>query len=210
MRRNQTPNFRGLRALILHPEGRTTAALRSQLEKLDMEVVVDWPQNGTTVTDTDVVFFDADRSHPALLPWKPGEAPIPLVALAGSETPGRLQWALDQTPSAFIQKPIGSRGVYGTLIVAFHFFEREREQAATIRDLTERVQARQLVVRAVLQIMTERGVDDTAAFDFLRQRAMDRQIPIEEQARDAVVADAARFEQPDTPRVGKSKAAGES
>ena len=35
-----------------------------------------------------------------LFGWEPGRAQVPLIALLGSEAPGRIEWALSQAPSA--------------------------------------------------------------------------------------------------------------
>lgn len=185
----RTPNFRGSRALVLHAPDRNTAALRSQLEKLGVQVTVEWPEAGADAAEYDVVFFDADCGFDGLFPWSRGEAPLPLVAMTGSEAPGRLEWMLAQNPSGFIEKPIGSHGAFQSLVVAFHFFERERALVQTIRTQEERIKARPLVVRAILLLMRKYGVGDDEAFRMLRRQAMERQIPVEDAAQTVVVDD---------------------
>lgn len=187
MTRWRTPNFRGMRALILHQAGRNTQALVAQLDKLGVDTCVQWPASGVEDTDYEVVFFDADRGFDGLFPWPAGEAPIPLIAMTSSEAPGRLEWMLAQNPSGLIQKPIGSQGVFQSLVVATHFFQREQEQAQTIRDLNDRIMARALVVRAILILMRTRGVNDDEAFRLLRQQAMQTRCAIEEAAQAVVI-----------------------
>lgn len=186
---HRIPNFRGMHALILHRPDRNTAALETQLQKLGVEVAVHWPSKGPAEVDADVAFFDADRGFDALFPWPQGEAPIPLVAIVGSEAPGRLEWMLAQNPTGFIQKPIGSSGAFQALVVGFHLHAERRAWEHRLQTQTDRLKARPLVVRAVLLLMRSQGVGDDEAFRILRSQAMRQQISLEEAAH-AVVSSA--------------------
>ena len=178
----RTPNFRGMRALILHRPDRNTAALEVQLQKLGVEVEVQWPSKGPAEVDADVAFFDADRVFDALFPWPQGEAPIPLVAIVGSEAPGRLEWMLAQNPTGFLQKPIGSSGAFQALVVGFHQHAEKRDWQRRLQTQTDRLKARPLVVRAVLLLMRAHSVSDDEAFRMLRTQAMRQRTSVEEAA----------------------------
>lgn len=179
---HRIPNFRGMHALILHRPDRNTTALETQLRKLGVQVEVQWPAKGPAEVDADVVFFDTDRGFDALLPWPQGEAPIPLVAIVGTEAPGRLEWMLAQNPTGFIQKPIGSSGAFQALVVAFHLHAERRDWQQRLQTQTDRLKARPLVVRAVLLLMRGHAVNDDEAFRMLRTHAMRQQISLEEAA----------------------------
>ena len=51
---------------------------------------------------------------------------MPLVALIGSEAPGRIEWALSHKADAQLLKPVGNAGVYSALLIARQSFEARR------------------------------------------------------------------------------------
>lgn len=178
-------------AVILHRDHPSVEALKRQLELLHMRVRVVWPALGEAEAGADVVFFDADMGHDGQFPWPRGFAPMPLIALIGSEAPGRVEWALAQGSNAHLLKPIGSTGAYSALLIASHAYRMARDQADDIRSLEDRLRQRPLVVRAVLKLLQEEGLDEAGAWKHLRKRAMDGGGTIEAAA-DAICRDERR------------------
>jgi AmiR/NasT family two-component response regulator len=174
------PNFRGMKALILHRPDGNCVALADQLRRLAIEVQTHWPPNGRADVEVDVLFFDVDQGFDGMFPWRRGEPPMPLVAIVGSETPGRLEWAIEQAPAASILKPIGSNGAFHALVTAFNTFAANRLVAATLRDLESRLLCRQMIVRTILSMMDKYRMDDNEAFRLLRSASMRRRISVEE------------------------------
>ncbi|TIP31046.1 MAG: transcriptional antiterminator, partial [Mesorhizobium sp.] len=139
------------------------------------------PQLPAEALAADFVFFDADLGFDEQFPWQPGEAPMPLVALIGSEAPGRIEWALSQKADAQLLKPVGNAGVYSALLIARQSFEAGKRLADEIASLRQRVGERQTIVRAVAAL--SKGSDDDRAYAQLRSLAMSWQISVEEAAR---------------------------
>ncbi|MHA1566995.1 MAG: ANTAR domain-containing response regulator [Alphaproteobacteria bacterium] len=176
----RTPNFRGRHALVLHRSGEATGRLTRQLERLGMQVEWAWPEFPASGEYADVVFFDADNGFDGLFPWLPGEAPMPLIALLGSELPGRLEWALSQSLCAHVMKPIQSSGVFSALVIAFSNFEAVRDGRRVTDDLQLRLGGRAAVIRAVVGVMKAGGIDDDEAYARIRSAAMSRRITVED------------------------------
>lgn len=181
-RRSRIPNLGGRRAVVLHRPHATVAALTRQLAAIGLEAEECWPELGASVLGADFLFFDADLGFDAQFPWKPGEAPMPLVALIGSEAPGRIEWALSHRADAQILKPVGNAGVYSALLIARQGFDQRQQLAAEVATLRERVAERQTVVRAVMALASN-GVGEDQAFAQLRQLAMGWQVSVEDAAR---------------------------
>ncbi len=175
-----TPQFRGRKALILHRHGDATRRLTRQLERLGMSVECHWPDFPSGGESTDVIFFDADNGFDGLFPWQPGTAPMPLIALLGSELPSRLEWALAQGTSAHIVKPVQSSGVFSALVIGFANFARSNEVQDTIAGLQGRLASRAAVVRAVVRLTQASKVDEDTAFACIRSAAMDKRITVED------------------------------
>jgi AmiR/NasT family two-component response regulator len=172
-------NFRGLRAVLLHRQDHNRDALESQLRRIGLVVTCTTPLAGGALPAADVIFFDADLGYEGLFPWDRNEPPVPLVAVLASEAPGRLEWALDQGATSYLLKPIGSIGAFNALVVAWRLFSERRDARTALSDLSERVRARPIVVRAALEVMKRLGVAEDRALTLLRQGAMRERLTVE-------------------------------
>jgi len=110
---------------------------------------------------------------------------MPIIALIGSEAPGRIEWALSHNADAQLLKPVGNSGVYSALLIARQSFAARRQLADEIATLQARVAERQTIVRAVAAL-TSQGIDDERAYAQLRSLAMSWQVTLEEAARRVV------------------------
>lgn len=173
------PNFRGQRVCVLHPRDRNGAVIAEQLERLGTVASVIWPANGITAEEADVVFFDSDLGFDGMFHWAPGKAEVPLIAILGSEAPGRIEWTLSQEPSAYLMKPVGSTGVFSALCIACHNFALRQRRKAAVRQLEERLQMRETLLRAVVTLMHRYDVDTEQALRMLRRESMRRRTTLE-------------------------------
>lgn len=172
-------NFRGMRAAILHRQDRNRDALVAQLRRIGLDVACLPPLGGQPVPMADFIFFDADLGYEGLFPWTRRDPPVPLIAVLASEAPGRLEWALAQGATAYLLKPIGSTGAFNALIVAARLFAERQDLRGAVADLSERVRARPIVVRAAVRVMEGLGVDDDRALALLRHAAMRERVTVE-------------------------------
>lgn len=182
MTRQNRPDLTGWHAVILHRDHPSVEALKRQLETLHIRVTVVWPQLDESHASANVVFFDADMGHDGQFPWPAGFAPMPMIALIGSETPGRIEWALSQGSNAHVLKPVGSTGAYSALLIAAHAFEGAKAQANDIRTLETRLRQRPIVVHAILELLQRGSANEADAWRQLRRVAMDWGMTIEDAA----------------------------
>lgn len=181
-RRARIPNLGGATAYVLHRPHPTTQTMLRQLSAIGLQVVDCWPELPAAALSADFVFFDADLGFDGQFPWQPGEAPMPIIALIGSEAPGRIEWALfTHQANAHLLKPVGAAGVYSSLLIARRNFDERKELAARISSLQARVAERYTIVRAVAALGKEDG-DYEQGFARLRSLAMGWQINVEEAA----------------------------
>ncbi|MBD3764861.1 MAG: ANTAR domain-containing protein [Rhodobacterales bacterium] len=171
----------GARAVILHRPHPNPQALARQLAAIGLEVTQAWPELGPEAIGADFVFFDADMGHDGMFPWPAGQPPMPTIALIGSESPGRIEWALRAGAHAQLLKPVGDHGAYSALLIARDAFDARRALSAEIADLRNRLDQRQTVVRAVT-LLAARGKGQDAAYAQLRQMAMTWRVTFEEAA----------------------------
>ena len=179
------PILGGAKAFVLHrPHANLTAIMR-QLSAIGLSVTDCWPELPPEALGADFVFFDVDLGFDEQFPWAPGEAPMPIIALIGSEAPGRIEWALSHNADAQLLKPVGNSGVYSALLIARQSFAARRQLADEIATLQARVAERQTIVRAVAALSSQ-GIDDERAYAQLRSLAMGWQVNLEEAARRVV------------------------
>lgn len=175
------PNLGGARAILLHRPHPTVQALTRQLTAIGLIVTQAWPELGPDALAADYIFFDADMGHDGMFPWEPGHPPMPMVALIGSEAPGRIEWALKAGAHAQLLKPVGDNGAYSALLIARDAFDAQQALTAVIADLRRRLEDRQTVVRAVT-LLAARGKSEADAYAQLRQMAMAWRISFEDAA----------------------------
>ena len=178
MTRIRTENLGGATAWILHRPHPSVHGLVRQLGVIGLDVREAWPELPSEAIAADFIFYDADMGHDAQFPWPPGQSPMPMIALIGSEAPGRLRWAMEMGAHAQLLKPMSDKGVYAALLVARSNFDRANASEALISDLQSRLSARQTIVRAVM-IFVMKGKTEAEAYDLLRQTAMAWRVTIE-------------------------------
>jgi AmiR/NasT family two-component response regulator len=181
-RGSRIPNLGGAKALVLHRPHPTVQAITRQLVAIGLDVTACWPELPAEALAAEFVFFDADLGFDEQFPWPAGQAPMPLIALIGSEAPGRVEWALSHNADAQLLKPVGNAGVYSALLIARQAFEARRRLADEIAALEMRVDERQTIVRAVAALSAQ-SFDDERAYAQLRSLAMSWQVSLEEAAR---------------------------
>lgn len=176
---NGTPNFAGWHVTLLAEDDTNTERLNRQLIVLGMRVNRQWkpiPANDLP----NLVVVDVDRGWDELIPWS-GDKPLrPVVAVLGSEAPGRIAWALRQGAGAIIQKPVTASAVFPALVLAVSIHEERLTTAGRIAHLEERLKLRPVVFTAIERLKAERKVDDEGAYAILRNCAMRRRLPVEQ------------------------------
>ncbi|MDQ0322845.1 AmiR/NasT family two-component response regulator [Pararhizobium capsulatum DSM 1112] len=176
-----TPNFAGWRVAILAEEDANTDRLRRQLTLLGVASALQWlPLLPLDLPE--LVIVDADRGWDELLPWPEGKPARPVVALLGSEAPGRIAWAIGCGASAIIPKPVSASTIYPALVLAVASHQRRMEAEAQVAKLEERLRLRPVVFAAINRLKTERRIDDEQAYRLLRECAMQRRMPMEQLA----------------------------
>jgi AmiR/NasT family two-component response regulator len=175
----QTPNFTGWHAAVIHRADNNTEKLIRQLRLLGIRATQQW----TRLAAEDVpelVIVDADQGWDELLPWKDAAPACPVVALLGSEAPGRIAWALEQGAGAIIAKPVSASAIYPALVMAASLHQERKAVAERLKHLEERVRLRPLVHAAVEKLMAARSLDEERAYAVLRDCAMRRRMPMEQ------------------------------
>lgn len=179
-----TPSFEGMHALILHREHANTEALECQFARIGVKAERIWPEldPDRSFNSFDLLLFDADMGYDAQFPWSPGDAPMPAIALIGSEAPGRISWAVAHGADAQLLKPIGSSGVYSALVIATHAFRRRKALEEKMNSLVNRLNNRERLAEAVAVLMVRHAISAPSAYNRLRRIAMEARMTMDDAA----------------------------
>ncbi|MGS4946409.1 ANTAR domain-containing response regulator [Meridianimarinicoccus sp. RP-17] len=181
MRSAPIHNFRGNTAIVLVRSPEIGARIKDRCDRLGVKSHVrSTDLDSDTAAIADILVIDIDTADDAMLPWPRGAAPVPVIGLIGSESPGRLAWALAQEIDAFL--PVAGLGnLFSAMVIAHEIFARKADRAARDAEQARRRGGRLDVIRAVLSLMQD-GRDEALALKQLRAMAMVEQISLEEAA----------------------------
>ena len=179
-----TPNFVGQRALILHRPHTVVDAIARQLTQIGVAHELFWPEipKNLPIQQFDHLIYDADMGFDAQFFWAPGQAPLPTIALIGSEAPGRLAWVIRQGADAHLLKPVGSGGIYSALVIAANAFKQRSILASELGGLRDQLSCRQVLAEATAHLMVSQDCSAQAAYAQLRQMAMNERTTLETMA----------------------------
>jgi AmiR/NasT family two-component response regulator len=174
-------NFSGQTAIVVHRSPEIGLRIKERCHRLGIRARVRSEDlDAQEVRNADMVILDIDTADDGILPWERATAPMPLIGLIGSESPGRLAWALAQEVDAFL--PLTGLGnLFSAMVIAHEVFARKAERRAREAELARRGNLRLEVIRAVLALM-EHGRDEALALKQLRTMAMVEQISLEDAA----------------------------
>jgi len=174
-------NFKGGRALVVIGRSGREGALESTLAKLG--VTTEYPDIvggraqidvGSLQPERDILFVDGDLEGAVAIEVNPASRlpPVPVIGLVGVEAPSRLKTLVNLGATSFLRKPVHGGAVYTSLFMGINQFLLRSEMYARVQDLEGRRRGRRAVIRAVIQLMQENGLDEEGAYSQLRRESM--------------------------------------
>jgi AmiR/NasT family two-component response regulator len=174
-------NFSGSRAIICAGECGSIEPLARTLGNLGLTVehrgLADRPLANdcdSLKPDRDILFLDGDSDVgttwagplAGLLP------PVPVIALVGHEAPSQLKALMQCGATAFLRKPVHGAGVYSALFVGVNEHRHRRHLEARLSEHESRRRSRRALIKAIVHLVRTSGMDDDAAYEYLRKESM--------------------------------------
>lgn len=182
-------NFSGNRALVVTASRTMVENLEPSLHKLGLLVEFLALVGGKAdlsafdiQPDREILFVDGDLAAPldiAPSPWAK-LPPAPIIGLVGMETPGRLKALMTLGATAFLRKPVHGGVVYSALFLGINEFLRLRHLEAQLEEHEKRRRGRRFLVKAMMRLMAETGVNDDQAYEILRLESMGSRQTVED------------------------------
>jgi AmiR/NasT family two-component response regulator len=174
-------NFKGGRALVVTGRCGSEGALETTLAKLG--VTTEYPEivGGRAQIDVaslhverDILFIDGDLEGAVAIEVNPASRlpPVPVIGLVGVEAPSRLKALVNLGATSFLRKPVHGGAVYTSLFMGVNQFLLRSDMYGRLQDLEERRRGRRAVVRAIILLMQENGLDEDGAYSQLRRESM--------------------------------------
>lgn len=176
-------NFRGSRGILwagpdvpIDPLGRMLAKIGVTLERFeDIDIAA-------LDTNRDVLFIDGDQPLvPGLVLAMDTSLPmVPAIGIVGIEAPSRLKLLAEAGVTAFLRKPIHAGTVYSALFLSVNNYRRMRGMELRLAEHDRKRRGRRFVIKAVVALIKNRGLDDEEAYALLRRESMRRRLGLEE------------------------------
>jgi AmiR/NasT family two-component response regulator len=174
-------NFKGGRALVVTARVGRESTLETTLAKLG--VACDYPEIvggraqieiASLQVERDILFVDGDLEGAVAIEVNPISRlpPVPVIGLVGVEAPGRLKALVNLGATSFLRKPVHGGAVYTSLFMGINQFLLRSDMYARVQDLEGRRRGRRAVIRAVIFLMQENGIDEEGAYSQLRRESM--------------------------------------
>jgi AmiR/NasT family two-component response regulator len=111
-------------------------------------------------------------------PWVGGAQPAPLVAIISRQSATSPSVIWDWTPQAVLVKPVEPAALLTSLFLARNNFRYEQRLHSKVTKLEETLKAIRKVERAKAILMKKRLLEEQGAYEYLRNQAMKKRVPI--------------------------------
>ncbi len=167
-----------LRVLVVHPRDQDGEIIIRHLQRIGCQVEGMWPPPVKLPERIDVVFYLIDDQTRRSLPWFADLPPAAIVAVVEHETSDTLGLLADCSPQAVVSKPADSFAILTSLIVARSIFRYEDRLHNKVRKLEETIRSVRTVEKAKSILMKSKNIEEKEAYEFIRNHAMNRRMPI--------------------------------
>jgi AmiR/NasT family two-component response regulator len=171
-------NFHDLRAIVSHPRDAEGELFIRTLQRLGTKVECQWPPAETLDRKTDFLICSIQPATRTLLETAtatPGPAVLGIMDAHSSES---LQLVGEVTPHAIIVRPVDPATILPNLVLARSNAKYQQRQQSKIAKLEETLRSYRKVEQAKAILMQQRAIGEPEAYNFLREQAMRRRVPV--------------------------------
>ncbi|MBY5268251.1 ANTAR domain-containing response regulator [Spiribacter salinus] len=167
--------LRGLSALVLHPRDGDAEELLLQLNRIGCRAQAVWPPPRVDAESVDIAFILVQEkpSEPIVQFLERQSVAPTLIGLAGYESPSVLNHLIELKVDSVLTKPIRPSGVLTAMVTGRRIWQECRQKDRMIGKLRSKVENSQKMTDAKLILMRLHGIEEQAAYQAMRQQAME-------------------------------------
>lgn len=176
--------LRGLSALVLHPRDGDAEELLLQLNRIGCRAQAVWPPPKVDSEPVDIAFILVqEKPLQPIIEFLARQSTRPtLVGLAGYESPSVLNHLIGLEVDSVLTKPIRPSGVLTAMVTGRRIWQNIRQKDRLIGKLRSKFENSQKLADAKLILMRLHGIEEQAAYQAMRNLAMESRQTVTEVA----------------------------
>jgi AmiR/NasT family two-component response regulator len=172
------PDFRQLHVLVAHPRDSEGETLIRCLQRAGSRVECVWPPPHRLEHNVDLVICILDPGSRSFLEAATVAAGPAVIGIYDPQDADCLRLVADTTPHAILVRPIEQAAILPNVVLARNNAKYQLRQLGKIAKLEETLRSYRKVERAKAILMQQRAIGEPEAYNFLRQQAMRRRVPV--------------------------------
>ncbi|MGB3389916.1 MAG: ANTAR domain-containing protein [Pseudaminobacter sp.] len=174
-------DLRTLRILLLQPKSSEGEELWQHLKRIGCQVQACWPPPSEIPADTDVVFVFVRPiiEDDITLNWNADDPPAVLIAVVDYENPIIVDKLLRLRAQAVIGLPLRTFGILANVLLSVNNHKREKRLRMRLERMNTKLKAHRDIDKAKSILMVANNMSEQAAYETLREQAMNKRTTIE-------------------------------
>jgi len=171
-------NFHGLHAIVSHPRDAEGELFIRCLQRLGARVECYWPPSETVDCKAGLLICCIEPAGRTLLETATTGVGPAVLGILEANNAENLRLASEVTPHAIVVRPVDPAAIIPNLILARSNAKFQQRQQSKIAKLEETLRSYRKVEQAKAILMHQRAMDEPEAYNFLREQAMRRRVPV--------------------------------
>lgn len=171
-------NFHGLHAIVSHPRDAEGELFIRCLQRLGAAVECQWPPSETLDRKADFLICSIEPAGRTLLEMATTAVGPAVLGILETNNAQDLRLATEVTPHAIIVRPVYAAAIVPNLVLARSNAKFQQRQQSKIAKLEETLRSYRKVEQAKAILMHQRAIGEPEAYNFLREQAMRRRVPV--------------------------------
>jgi AmiR/NasT family two-component response regulator len=171
-------NFHDLHAIVSHPRDAEGELFIRSLQRLGAKVECQWPPTDTVDRSTDFLICSIEPAARTLLEITTTAMGPAVLGIMDSHNSESLRLLGEVTPHAVIARPVDPAAIVPNLVLARSNAKYQQRQQTKIAKLEETLRSYRKVEQAKTILMHQREIGEPEAYNFLREQAMRRRVPV--------------------------------
>lgn len=171
-------NFHGLHAIVSHPRDAEGELFIKCLQRLGATVECQWPSSETIDRKADFLICSIEPAGRTLLEMATTAVGPAVLGILEANNAQDLRLAMEVSPHAIIVRPVYAAAIVPNLVLARSNAKFQQRQQSKIAKLEETLRSYRKVEQAKAILMHQRAIGEPEAYNFLREQAMRRRVPV--------------------------------